>query len=94
MPEGPARPRRRAIVAIGVGAVTIDAALLGLIAPLLPTSKRAPAPAMPHWGSPSPPARRTLMINRRLDLFPDWQRLPLNTVATAVPQRRRRPAVA
>ena len=36
MPEGPARPRRRAIVAIGVGAVTIDAALLGLIAPLLP----------------------------------------------------------
>ena len=35
-PDGPARPRRRAIVAIGVGAVTIDAALLGLIAPLLP----------------------------------------------------------
>jgi MFS family permease len=29
-------PRRRAIVAIAVGAVTIDAALLGLIAPLLP----------------------------------------------------------
>jgi len=28
--------RRRAIVAIGVGAVTIDSALLGLIAPLLP----------------------------------------------------------
>ena len=36
MPEGPARPRRRAIVAVGVGAVTINAALLGLIAPLLP----------------------------------------------------------
>ena len=35
-PDGPERPRRRAIVAIGVGAVTIDAALLGLIAPLLP----------------------------------------------------------
>jgi MFS family permease len=28
--------RRRAIIAIGVGAVTIDSALLGLIAPLLP----------------------------------------------------------
>jgi len=31
-----APPRRRAIVAIGVGAVMIDTALLGLIAPLLP----------------------------------------------------------
>jgi MFS family permease len=30
-------PRRWAVVAIAVGAVTIDAALLGLIAPLLPT---------------------------------------------------------
>ena len=32
----PSPSRRRAIVAIGVGAVTIDSALLGLIAPLLP----------------------------------------------------------
>src|SRR6201989_728815 len=30
---------RRAILVIAVGAVTIDAALLGLIAPLLPTIK-------------------------------------------------------
>ena len=29
-------PSRRAVVAIGVGAVTIDSALLGLVAPLLP----------------------------------------------------------
>ena len=36
LPPDPARPRRRAIVAIAVGAVTIDSALLGLIAPLLP----------------------------------------------------------
>src|SRR3954454_9550859 len=36
LPLGSAPPRRRAIVAIGVGAVTIDSALLGLIAPLLP----------------------------------------------------------
>lgn len=36
MPSDPAPPRRRAIIAIAVGAVTIDSALLGLIAPLLP----------------------------------------------------------
>lgn len=35
-PDRPARERRRAITAVAVGAVTIDAALLGLIAPLLP----------------------------------------------------------
>ena len=35
-PEPSVAPRRRAVVAIGVGAVTIDTALLGLIAPLLP----------------------------------------------------------
>ena len=35
-PGAGGHPRRRAIIAIGVGAVTIDAALLGLIAPLLP----------------------------------------------------------
>ena len=34
------RPRRRAIVAIAVAAVTIDTALLGLIAPLLPEIER------------------------------------------------------
>src|SRR5262245_21277046 len=37
--EGPTdggQPQRRAILAIAVGAITIDAALLGLIAPLLP----------------------------------------------------------
>jgi len=33
---GEDHPRRRAILAIGVGAITIDSALLGLIAPLLP----------------------------------------------------------
>ncbi len=36
LPPDSAPPRRRAIVAIAVGAVTIDSALLGLIAPLLP----------------------------------------------------------
>ena len=36
MPRDQLSPHRRAIVAIGVGAVTIDTALLGLIAPLLP----------------------------------------------------------
>jgi predicted MFS family arabinose efflux permease len=35
-PLNSAPPRRRAIVAIAVGAVAIDSALLGLIAPLLP----------------------------------------------------------
>ena len=35
-PGAGGHPRRRAILAIGVGAVTIDSALLGLIAPLLP----------------------------------------------------------
>jgi DHA1 family tetracycline resistance protein-like MFS transporter len=35
-PGAGGHPRRRAIIAIGVGAVTIDSALLGLIAPLLP----------------------------------------------------------
>jgi predicted MFS family arabinose efflux permease len=35
-PPDSAPPRRRAIVAIAVAAVTIDSALLGLIAPLLP----------------------------------------------------------
>ena len=33
-------PRRRAIVAVAVAAVTIDTALLGLIAPLLPEIER------------------------------------------------------
>jgi MFS family permease len=36
LPPDSALPRRRAIVAIAVAAVTIDSALLGLIAPLLP----------------------------------------------------------
>jgi hypothetical protein len=36
LPPDSAPLRRRAIVAIAVGAVTIDSALLGLIAPLLP----------------------------------------------------------
>jgi MFS transporter, DHA1 family, solute carrier family 18 (vesicular amine transporter), member 1/2 len=36
LPFGSAPPHRRAILAIAVGAVTIDTALLGLIAPLLP----------------------------------------------------------
>jgi MFS family permease len=36
LPPNSAPSRRRAIVAIAVGAVTIDSALLGLIAPLLP----------------------------------------------------------
>jgi MFS family permease len=35
-PGAGGHPRRRAIIAIGVGAVAIDSALLGLIAPLLP----------------------------------------------------------
>jgi predicted MFS family arabinose efflux permease len=35
-PAGESHPRRRAILAIALAAVTIDAALLGLIAPLLP----------------------------------------------------------
>ena len=39
-PPDPAPPRRRGVVAIGVAAVTIDAALLGLIAPLLPEIER------------------------------------------------------
>ena len=39
-PDRPAQGRRRAVIAIGVGAVTIDAALLGLIAPLLPEIER------------------------------------------------------
>ena len=33
-------PRRRAIVAVAVAAITIDTALLGLIAPLLPDIER------------------------------------------------------
>jgi MFS family permease len=36
LPPAQTQPHRRAIVAIGVGAVTIDTALLGLVAPLLP----------------------------------------------------------
>ena len=39
-PDQLARGRRRAITAIGVGAVTIDSALLGLISPLLPEIER------------------------------------------------------
>ena len=41
-PTSQARPlaRRRAVVAVAVAAVTIDTALLGLIAPLLPDIER------------------------------------------------------
>jgi MFS family permease len=39
-PDGPTGGRRRAVIAIGVAAVTIDSALLGLIAPLLPDIER------------------------------------------------------
>jgi multidrug resistance protein len=38
--DRPAPAGRRAVIAIGVGAVAIDAALLGLIAPLLPEIER------------------------------------------------------
>jgi MFS family permease len=39
-PDRPAKGGRRAVIAIGVGAVAIDSALLGLIAPLLPEIER------------------------------------------------------
>jgi len=39
-PDRLARGGRRAVMAVGVGAVTIDSALLGLIAPLLPDIER------------------------------------------------------
>ena len=39
-PDRRAQRARRSVIAIGVGAVTIDSALLGLIAPLLPDIER------------------------------------------------------
>jgi predicted MFS family arabinose efflux permease len=39
-PDRAAQASRRAVIAIGVGAVTIDSALLGLVAPLLPDIER------------------------------------------------------